>query len=167
MKKIMFNDTYGLTKAVLDGRKTHTRRLTSVESSDPRFHYNEIVAIAQAYKDVKDNVALTDSLLRCPGFTNKMFVKSELMPYSIRIINIKTERLQKISNEECFKEGITEHEWKYGYHKLTKSNDYIFCPFDTPREAFASLIDKTCGKGTWNKNPYVNAYEFLLRRNIN
>ena len=27
MKKIMFNDQYGLTKAVLEGRKTMTRRL--------------------------------------------------------------------------------------------------------------------------------------------
>ena len=26
MKKIMFNDKYGLTRAVLDGRKTQTRR---------------------------------------------------------------------------------------------------------------------------------------------
>lgn len=27
MKKIMFNDKYGLTQAVLDGRKTFTRRI--------------------------------------------------------------------------------------------------------------------------------------------
>lgn len=27
MKKIMFNDKYGLTKAVLEGRKTQTRRI--------------------------------------------------------------------------------------------------------------------------------------------
>ena len=27
MQKIMFNDTYGLTKAVLEGRKTQTRRI--------------------------------------------------------------------------------------------------------------------------------------------
>lgn len=27
MKKIMFNDKYGLTKAVLEGRKTQTRRV--------------------------------------------------------------------------------------------------------------------------------------------
>ena len=27
MKKIMFNDRYGLTQAVLDGRKTMTRRI--------------------------------------------------------------------------------------------------------------------------------------------
>lgn len=27
MKKIMFNDAYGLTQAVIDGRKTMTRRV--------------------------------------------------------------------------------------------------------------------------------------------
>lgn len=27
MKKIMFNDKYGLTKAVFEGRKTQTRRI--------------------------------------------------------------------------------------------------------------------------------------------
>ena len=31
MKKIMFNDKYGLTKAVLDGRKTQTRRFVPKE----------------------------------------------------------------------------------------------------------------------------------------
>lgn len=29
MKKIMFNDKYGLTQAVLEGRKTQTRRVLS------------------------------------------------------------------------------------------------------------------------------------------
>ena len=29
MKKIMFNDRYGLTKAVLKGKKTQTRRVIS------------------------------------------------------------------------------------------------------------------------------------------
>lgn len=31
MKKIMFNDKYGLTQAVLEGRKTQTRRIISKE----------------------------------------------------------------------------------------------------------------------------------------
>lgn len=32
MNKIMFNDKYGLTQAVLDGRKTQTRRVVSQNS---------------------------------------------------------------------------------------------------------------------------------------
>lgn len=36
MKKIMFNDKYGLTQAVLEGRKTQTRRIIT-----PQPTYNE------------------------------------------------------------------------------------------------------------------------------
>ena len=36
--------------------------------------------------------------------------------------------------------------------------------FDTPREAFAALIDKVSGKGTWESNPYVWVYEFELMK---
>jgi hypothetical protein len=34
--------------------------------------------------------------------------------------------------------------------------------FHTPREAFAALIDRVSGKGTWDSNPYVFAYTFEL-----
>lgn len=78
MKKIMFNDKYGLTKAVLEGRKTQTRRIIPkefftlqwdergdtfvcenewgdfVDVRDTKycmFKAGEIVAIAQSYKD--------------------------------------------------------------------------------------------------------------------
>lgn len=34
--------------------------------------------------------------------------------------------------------------------------------FDTPREAFASLIDRVSGKGTWDRNPFVFVYDFEL-----
>lgn len=77
------------------------------------------------------------------------------MPHRIRITDIVVERLQDISDEDCLKEGI----------EYVRSIDkYFFCGvnyyFDTPRAAFAELIDKVSGKGTWEKNPYVFAYEF-------
>jgi hypothetical protein len=34
----------------------------------------------------------------------------------------------------------------------------------TPRQAFAALIDKVSGKGTWESNPYVFVYEFELEK---
>lgn len=34
--------------------------------------------------------------------------------------------------------------------------------FPSPRYAYASLIDKISGKGTWDSNPYVFAYDFEL-----
>lgn len=35
MKKIMFNDRYGLTQAVLEGRKTQTRRMVFKRDMEP------------------------------------------------------------------------------------------------------------------------------------
>lgn len=31
-----------------------------------------------------------------------------------------------------------------------------------PREAYAALIDRISGKGTWESNPYVFVYDFEL-----
>ena len=192
----MFNDKYGLTQAVLDGRKTMTRRISEDQIRNsifcksgyesihgyeikPKYKVGEVVAIAQSYMDVDrfhrkgKNAAYLeylDSILPelklHPGWTNKMFVKADLMPRHIEFTDRKVERLQDISDEDCLKEGIYED-----------SSDDEFPPsifyefegnkddgFDTPREAFAALIDKVSGKGTWESNPYVWAYEFELMK---
>jgi hypothetical protein len=46
---------------------------------------------------------------------------------------------------------------QYGYYGKSYINLY-----DTPREAFVSLIDKVSGKGTWNENPWVYVFYFKL-----
>lgn len=184
MKKIMFNDKYGLTQAVLEGRKTQTRRtflksgeetlldgitpeyLISVKS---RYKVGETVAIAQSYKDIHAEVLrevgdldLKKEFRQSKGCKNKMFVKAEKMPHAIRITNIRVERLQDISEEDCMKEGIWRDEnvglegTTYWYHGLVNSS------FRTPQEAYASLIDRISGKGTWASNPYVFVYDFKL-----
>lgn len=196
MKKIMFNDKYGLTQAVLDGRKTMTRRISKEQIRNsvfwksgyesihgyeikPIYEIGEVVAIAQSYRDVEQEGYPVDSrydafrtanwgdgedgaLKSSAGWNNKLFVRADLMPHHIEIIGIKVERLQDISNEDCLKEGIEEHlkGVQYGF-----SSNIGYCeqyPFSNPREAFASLIDKVSGKGTWSSNPYVFAYKFEL-----
>ena len=101
-----------------------------------------------------------------------MFVKSELMPHQIRITGIKCERLQDISDEDCLKEGIFVNEYfgngkkchHYGFDGFFNGTEGWFARgwFDTPREAFAELIDKVCRKGTWASNPWTMVYEFEL-----
>lgn len=195
MKKIMFNDRYGLTQAVIEGRKTMTRRMISggqllpedrIEDAsicpdgfvsiianggeslmEVKYHYKvgEIVAVAQRYYYVVSSGCdiPVDGMDRTPGWRNKMFVRADLMPHQIRITGIKCERLQDISEADCLKEGIRQAYAEsilgmYGYidHKGTG------LWFNTPREAFASLIDKVSGRGTWASNPWVVAYEFEL-----
>ena len=200
MKKIMFNDKYGLTAAVLEGRKTMTRRLVP-----PRFYENilpgvfdeeitskscykvgEVVAVAQAYKNIAENAYFSSRGMKYEkGWDNKMYVAAYHMPHHIRITGIKVERLQDISDEDCLREGIDEdsaegsllywwsvphegiswEEYKKRSYELSR-HDYKGKPgsyyWETPQEAFARLIDKVSGKGTWDSNPLVFAYSFDL-----
>ena len=187
MKKIMINDKFGLTQAVLDGRKTMTRRISEYQIRNstfcksgyesihgyeikPKYKVGEVVAIAQSYESVYHECGLetmdmlVSKLKYSVGWSNKMFVKADLMPHHIKITDIKVERLQDISDEDCLKEGIYEDS---GDDEFPPSIFYEFegnkdDGFDTPREAFASLIDKVSGKGVFQSNPYVFVYEFKL-----
>ena len=211
MKKIMFNDRYGLTQAVLDGRKTQTRRITCddlvtlntgykvmpeeifckegiwyykfknghidkmIKSHLPKYKIGEVVAVAQSYRDcggvnengvpiweiISSKVGDTDA-----GWCNKRFVRADLMPHQIHIIDVRVERLQDITDECCLKEGIIKK-----WHAPACKN-YYYVPgievksvkdvHDTPQEAFAHLINKVSRKDVWSNNPYVFVYDFEL-----
>ena len=194
----MFNDRYGLTQAVISGRKTVTRRIIDPQGKyeelrwwqpciefeecmygytenegweviEPRYNVGEIVAVAQRYDSFlhpNNGVIEHDyqtTALASKGWDNKMFVKADLMPHQIQIRDIRIERLQDIS-DDYFKEGITflvsaddgRIQWGYADEHLR------YYMFDSPREAFASLIDKVSGKGTWDRNPFVWRIEFEL-----
>lgn len=206
MKKIMFNDKFGLTQAVLEGRKTQTRRiipkdffsLTWDEKNGTLWYENsmgdfidvrnskyalykvcEVVAVAQSYRDcggfdekgvpmwkiISQKVGSTNA-----GWNNKMFVVSSLMPHQIRITDVRVEKLQDISDEDCIKEGVELNTRQYEYdgtkyycvRGLGYWRGFGCTNFHTPREAFAALIDKISGKGTWERNPYVFVYDFEL-----
>ena len=100
--------------------------------------------------------------MQSKGYANKMFVRAEKMPHAIRITNIRVQRLQDIREKDCMKEGIWRDDnvglegTTYWYHGLSNSS------FRTPQEAYASLIDRISGKGTWASNPYVFVYDFVL-----
>lgn len=220
MKKIMFNDKYSLTQAVLDGRKTMTRRMAAIQPPyknseicfptvllledepekhplwlaycwrnkdnpeestpwiKPKYKEGEVVAIAQSYKDLgyspeeplQEEAGYYPHIKDASGWTNKMFVRADIMPHRIRITKVRMQRLQDISDEDCLREGVELNTRQYEYDGTKK---YCVCglghwraigctDFDTPHEAFAALIDKVSGKGTWESNPYVFVYEFEL-----
>lgn len=185
MKKIMFNDKYGLTAAVLRGVKTQTRRdamklvddywngrklgdyptlsLGEYVRQHAAYKVGDVVAVAQCYRDIYPDADFemigTQFMTETPGWTNKMFVKAELMPDRIKITRVRLQLLQYISDEDCLREGIFEVDRAIdtGYSYFgTRWN------LETPREAYAVLIDKISGKGTWERNPYVLAYDFEM-----
>lgn len=182
----MFNDKYGLTQAVLDGRKTQTRRIiperlfrecrinalieiggnydlrvsTCLELLVKKSPYKvgEVVAVAQAYKDISCDYYYHRGLA---GWHNKMFVSAAEMPHLIKITNIRVERLQDISEEDCLKEGV-EKIRKYHPHDIYYTSKATPHRYNLAKDAFDPLIDKVSGKGTWASNPWVFVYDFEL-----
>lgn len=176
MDKIMFNDKFRLTDAVIDRRKTMTRRKKA------KYRVGQIVGIAQCYKKIIEEEYLPSQietevcrLVRTnhKGCTNKMYVSGDHMPHHIQFTGCKQERLQDISDEDCLKEGVVRacigyyvpgmkcKDWEKESH-VEAENGQTWKLFPTPQEAFAYMIDKVEGKGTWESNPTVYAYEFEL-----
>ena len=133
-----------------------------------RYKVSEVVAVAQCYYNAFSSrcdipVYGAD---RTPGWLNKMFVRADLMPHQIRITGIRCERLRDISDEDCMKEGVVDVTYfKTGgrpYELFALPGHEYEETFNTPRQAFAALIDKVSGRGTWDRNPWVVVYEFEL-----
>ena len=179
----VFNDfTHAYYEATLD-------KLTPKEALEQYFFdeypnalpykVGDILAIAQDYTTVKHDMELLvisrkateeqeriyNSLICMPydhpGFKNKMFVSSDLMPKHIKITDVRIEQLQDITDEDCLKEGIFQFGDPFNEDRV---EDFGFIGatkhYLTPREAFAALIDKVSCKGTWKSNPWVFVYNF-------
>lgn len=202
MQKILFNTQYGLEQAVLEGRKTMTRRAISpkvlekyriyerwyrsgnifgelkdeneyLTSNLAPYKVGEVVAIAQSYETMWNTRTVATQPMAdwlygnyygTTPWTNKMYVKAEYMRHHIKITSVKVERLQDIPNEDCLREGICTFKSPYyfdPYYHLPITSDKV-CYYKTPREAFAALINKISGKGTWASNPLCFCYSFEL-----
>lgn len=172
----MFNERYGLQSAVFEGRKTQTRRepfscdkkidlivspfnghLYAYEHCSgeyvhiSRYAVGEIVSIAERYSDSMQDGSISSF---DKGWKNKMFVKAELMPHHIKITNIRCERLQDISKEDCLKEGVFLSAKGYYYIGNCETKFYY------AEQSFKYIIGKLNGKKFWDTNPYVIVYEF-------
>lgn len=189
MQKIMFNDQYGLTEAVLDGRKTQTRRIAyekpfkhirscgfCTEGKDKgklaiydgneivaksTYKIGEVVAVAQRYSDIPFNNKMPGLSI---GWLNKMFVKSSLMPHQIKITDIRCERLHYISTDDCMKEGIfcSHIDGIDDAYSYDATNDDFTKKwwYRTPIEAYKMLSCKL--RLHWDNNPLVFVYDFKL-----
>ena len=137
----------------------------------PRYNVGEVVAIAQAYKDILETLPepyrrksdgwISPEISESIGFRNKLYVKPILMSLQIKILGVRAERLQDISDEDYIKEGIEEelniHDGKQWFTYCNGTHS-----FDTPREAYKALINSIDGKDTWDNNPWVWVYDYEL-----
>ena len=186
-----------------DDIKAYLKGYTELANKCAQYKIGEVVAVAQSYKDLgytkkwveqhikpNPNAKCTDPFeKKYPGWNNKMFVPAAMCKHQIRITDIKAERLQAISDDDCFKEGIIPITWRqhlpqaiddlspqkhidhnvYTLEKFREGIEDCWAESD-PNEymaeeakvAFAVLIFKTLGRKVWEQNPYVFAYTFEL-----
>lgn len=140
------------------------------------YKVGEIVAVAQSYNSFYNDECNPNLFPSGAGWTNKMYVKPELMPHRVRITAVRVERLQDITDEDCLKEGVVSFEHEIPTRAKQVITRYYPCKYlmdsakcigwgrvyDTPQGAYSYLIDMISGKGTWENNPYVFVYDFEL-----
>lgn len=110
------------------------------------------------------------------GWCNKLFMPQWAARYFVKIKALRAEKLQDISDEDCMKDGITSYCWGgntdeersysgyfnvVGRGKATKDDPFPYHS-ETPREAYADLIDSINGKGTWESNPYMWVIDYEM-----
>lgn len=213
MKKILFDDSSGITNEVIQGNITQTISIPRIqppylyskieypsactllnqtgnnpffeayrwrneESEDectdwirPKFRTGEIVAIAQSYEmlgikcykyhDSKLMFFLKNgNEIPIPprSYDNKRLVNPEHMPHQIIINMIRSCRLNELTKEDFFKQGIIKYKGVY-----LSSKAFKYCgEYDKPLEAYKYLINSIHGQKTWEKNPYIFVYDFEL-----
>ena len=175
---------YNATLDKLEGIELLTHYFFTEKRGRLPYDTEEVVAVAQSYCSIAEELENSNnatfaahyeknvqkaseyiSWMEHPGFNNKMFVAADMMIHQIRITDVRVERLQDISDEDCLKEGIqkmlTGCEY-YQYSFCDNDKGGVWNNYKTPREAFAHLINKVSRKDVWQENPYVFVYDFEL-----
>ena len=130
----------------------------------PKFSVGQRVAVAQAYKDIDfgDIYAYhLGELKASAGWSNKMFVKSELMPHVIEITEVRVVKVRSLGMTDILTEGVEVHDqFELCYRHRTQglrvfdSSEYRF--------AWGSLLRHIgCGL-LWDADSYVFQYKFKL-----
>lgn len=161
-------------RAILEGRKTMTRRLVRlpigqrIENMKPRYQPGNILYVKEAWAEVSDfvdvdpAVGIPDGYIykadweegaEAPEWNSPLFMPEKAARLFIMITAVRAERLQEISENGCYAEGIKVH---------------IPVPGDgepNPRLQYANLWDKLNPKYPWRNNPWVWAYTFVVEPN--
>ena len=192
MKKIMFNDKYCLTKAVLEGWKTQTRRLASYDVNllrcmqfshfdskgrliltssigtariTPPYKVGEAVAIAQSYNDINREFMKKGGEfygILCSCKSAGMNNKMFVRP-GIMPHRIKMTNLRiERLQDICVEDCLKEGIKLHKGRFLVENDRGVAFYTNSPLLAYRYLINGTWGRGTWENNPYVFVYDFEL-----
>lgn len=188
----MFNDRYGLTDAVLAGRKTMTRMAISpkvlekyriyerwyrsgnifgelkdeneyLTSNLAPYKVGEVVAIAQSYKDIYFQI---QAVIRDKNIDHIMHAAGWKNKMFVRA-NFMPHHIKITGIKVERLQDISDADCRREGIFQTRPTSPLFgwsadTYYGSPRDAFAALIDKVGRKGTRESNPLCFCYSFEL-----
>ncbi len=84
---------------------------------------------------------------------------------TLEVTNIRAQRLQDISAEDCIAEGIPYEEHKCGCEACSRTSQICPATSSSLILAYANLWESINGKRSWERNPWVWRIEFKLLAN--
>lgn len=129
---------------------------------EPRYKVGDVLYLKESYYELPFGgyQYKFDENIFYYEYKNKLFMPASAARHFIKIIAVRGERLQDISGYDCIKEGI-EHTFPKATSMTQAKIDYDSAEPGL-RKAYATLIDKINGKGTWDNNPWVWVYDYEL-----
>ena len=94
-----------------------------------------------------------------------IFMPKEAARIFLKVTYVRVERLNDMSYEDAFAEGIPEDKsehlkWNRLYPDYLKRRPGVLSACLTPKSSYRSLWDSINGEGSFDKNPWVWVYEF-------
>ena len=152
MKPKIFNTQE--VQAILDGRKTQFRTVVKVRTDINKKEWVDTLIPDYAKHQIGDI----------------LFVKQKDARIFLKVTNVRVERLQDISDEDCIKSGIYKTLDKSGCFssyvftviKPIVIDDFIYTDYYCSEvEAYEELWSSKAKEDyKWEDNPYVFVYEF-------
>lgn len=214
-KPILFSTE--MVQVNLAGRKTNTRRVIDEKhfgfleyafknkknladwiSRTAKYQIGDVLWVRETFIDVNQQAEKHFSGVRfhykadgefvgCWPWKPSIHMPKEAARIFLKILNVRVERLQDISEEDCVAEGIKmikkgdvyqdiedgklidkihDEDCFYFYPSKGDFRDDSYMPKsifpNAPKTSFYSLWEKINGEGSWNKNPFVWVYEYQI-----
>lgn len=193
-----------MVRAILEGRKSQTRRIIKpqpesikkvphyIELEDswdklsftypdgeselvnPKYDIGDILWVRETWNEdwfTVDHTVKEDHIYRykADGYGERkmkwkpsIFMPKEACRIKLLVEDVRVQRIQEISEEDCIAEGIENTGEKViGYpFGVTFNYSNGIHNYTTPKEAYQALWESINGTGSWDKNPWVWVIEF-------
>jgi hypothetical protein len=166
-RPIIFSGT--MVRAILDGRKTQTRRLAPHGKPGDRLWVRESWRVCSRF-DVHpprslhiitgdiEYLADGDAIQRSGRTRHPLHMPREFSRILLEVTDARRERLQDITEEDAKAEGAMYHDGS-GINHSGWRHDYKDVHLDA-RSSFARLWESIHGPGSWDVNPLVWVVKF-------